>query len=94
MEKFSALLALWAGNLLVTSGFPSQRPVTWSFDAFFDLCLKNGWVNNGGAGNLRRHHAHYDVIVMQTLHKEGFIYYGIFADSYLYQREYHKSTSK
>ena len=24
----------------------------------------NGWVNNGEAGDLRRHHAHYDVTVM------------------------------
>ena len=24
----------------------------------------NGWVNNGEAGHLRRHHAHYDVAVM------------------------------
>ena len=26
----------------------------------------NGWVNNNKAGNLRRHHAHYDVTVMNT----------------------------
>ena len=25
-----------------------------------------GWVNNGEAGDLRCHHAHYDVIVMHT----------------------------
>ena len=39
METFSALLALCAGNSPVTGEFPSQRPVTWSFDVFFDLCL-------------------------------------------------------
>ena len=39
METFSTLLTLCEGNPLVTSGFPSQKPVTWSFDAFFDLCL-------------------------------------------------------
>ena len=39
METFSALLALCAGNLPVTSEFPSQRPVTRSFDVFFDLLL-------------------------------------------------------
>ena len=33
------LLALWEGNPPVTSEFPSQRPVTCSFDVFFDLCL-------------------------------------------------------
>ena len=26
----------------------------------------NGWVNNGEAGDLRRHRAHYDVTVMKT----------------------------
>ena len=39
METFSALPALCEGNLLLTGGFPSQRPVTRSFDAFFDLRL-------------------------------------------------------
>ena len=34
---FSALLALYEGNPLVTDGFPSQRPVTQSFEVFFDL---------------------------------------------------------
>ena len=37
MKTFSALLALCEGNPLVTVGFPSQRPVTRSFDIFFDL---------------------------------------------------------
>ena len=27
----------------------------------------NGWVNNGEAGDLRRHRAHYDVIIMLEL---------------------------
>ena len=38
-ETFSALLGLCAGNSPVTGEFPSQRPVTRSFDVFFDLCL-------------------------------------------------------
>ena len=37
METFSALLALCAGNSPVPGEFPSQRPVTRSFDVFFDL---------------------------------------------------------
>ena len=37
-----ALLALWAGNSPVTGEFPSQRPVTRSFDVFFDLRLIRG----------------------------------------------------
>ena len=37
METFSALLALCEGISPVTGEFPSQRPVTRSFDVFFDL---------------------------------------------------------
>ena len=39
MEAFSALLALCAGNSPVPGEFPAQRPVTRSFDVFFDLRL-------------------------------------------------------
>ena len=39
METFSALLAICAGNSPVPGDFPTQRPVTRSFDVFFDLCL-------------------------------------------------------
>ena len=39
METFSALLVLCAGNSPITGDFPSQRPVTRSFDVFFDLLL-------------------------------------------------------
>ena len=35
MRTFSALLALCEGNPPVTGGFPSQRPVTWSFYGFW-----------------------------------------------------------
>ena len=36
METFSELLANCAGNSPVTGEFPTQRPVTRSFDVFFD----------------------------------------------------------
>ena len=39
MGTFSALLALCEGNSPVTGEFPSQKPVTWSFDIFLDLRL-------------------------------------------------------
>ena len=39
METFSALLAICAGNSPVSGEFPAQRPVTRSFDVFFDLRL-------------------------------------------------------
>ena len=62
METFSALLALCAGNSPVAGEFPAQRPVTRSFDVFFDLRLNE--VNNREADNLRRPLGHYDVSVM------------------------------
>ena len=65
METFSALLAIGAGNSPVACESPTQRPVTRSFDVFFDLCPNNGWVNNDEAGDVGRHRAHYDVIVMK-----------------------------
>ena len=64
MEIFSTLLAFCVGNSPVTGEFPTQRPVIYSFDVFFDLHLNEGWVNNREAGDLRCHHAHYDVTIM------------------------------
>ena len=64
METFSALLALCAGNSQVTGEFPTQRPQTGAL-MFSLICVWiNGWVNNREAGDLRRHRAHYDIIVM------------------------------
>ena len=37
METFSALLAICTGNSPVPGNFPAQRPVTRSFNVFFDL---------------------------------------------------------
>ena len=65
METVSALLALCARNSLVTGEFPAQSPVTRSFDVFFDLRRINGWASNCEAGDLRRHRANYDAIVMR-----------------------------
>ena len=39
METFSALLGLCTGNSPVAGEFPPPRPVTGSFDVFFDLSL-------------------------------------------------------
>ena len=108
MENFSALLAISAGNSPVIGEFPTQRPVTRSFDIFFDLRVNKrlskqwwgwwfhtlsrplwrhrnekishqcatatlrwiinvqyiDWINTREAGDLRRHCAHYDIIVM------------------------------
>ena len=48
METFSTLLAFGAGNSSVTGQFPAQKPVTRSFNVFFDLrmnkrLIKQSW---------------------------------------------------
>ena len=58
-----------SGEFTGPGEFPTQRPVTRSFDGFFICVWINGWVYNGEAGDLRRHRGHYDVNVMG--HQEG-----------------------
>ena len=71
METFSALLAICAGNSPAPGEFPtgpvnSPHKGQWHGALVFSLiCIWiNGWVNNREAGDLRRHRAHYDFIVM------------------------------
>ena len=63
--SFSALLAICAGNSPVPGEFPAQRPVTRSFDVFFDLRLNKrlskqwwGWWFETPSCSLWRHHKH------------------------------------
>ena len=60
--KWKHFLALCAGNSLVTGEFPAQRPVTRSFDGFFDLRLNKrlskqpwGWWFETPLWSLWRH---------------------------------------
>ena len=50
-------------------------PLTKASDAelwcFFICAWTNGWVNNRGAGDLRRNRAHYDVTVMNNHTRES-----------------------
>ena len=62
METFSALLAICAGNSPVPGEFPAQRPVTRSFDVFFDLRMNKrlskqswGWWSETISHPLWRH---------------------------------------
>ena len=48
----------------LTGEFPELSSVTRSFDVFFICVWINDWVNNREVGDLNRHRAHYDVIVM------------------------------
>ena len=62
IDTFSALLAICAGNSqsLVISLHKGQ----WCGALMFSLIYVwiNGWVNNGEAGDLRCHRAHYSVL--------------------------------
>ena len=48
------------GEFTVSGEFPAQRPVTQSFDVFFDLCLNKQWWGWW----FETYRAHYDVIVL------------------------------
>ena len=65
METFSSLLALCAGNSPVPVN--SSHKGQWRGVLMFSLICSwiKGWSNNREAGDLRRHRAHYDVIVMR-----------------------------
>ena len=56
---------LLCGEFTSPGEFPTQRPVTRSFDFSLICVWINGWVNNREAGDLRRNRGHYDVIVME-----------------------------
>ena len=64
METFSALLAICEGNSPVPVNSPHKGQ--WRGALMFSLISPcwNGWVNNREAADLRRNHAHYDVILM------------------------------
>ena len=64
MEIFSLFLDLCAGNSPIIDEFPAQGQ--WRRALMFSLfCVRiNGWVNNCEAGDLIRHHTHYDATTM------------------------------
>ena len=61
METFSTLLAIWPVN--------SPHKGRWRGALIFSLIYAriNDWVNKREAGDLRRHRAHYDVIVIRWM---------------------------
>ena len=66
METCSVLLALCVG--IHRSPVNSPHKGQWREALMFSLICAwiNYWVNNREAGDLRRHRAHYDVIVMNS----------------------------
>ena len=65
METFSVLLALCEGNH--RSPVDSHHKGQWRGALTMSLICSwtNGWANNRDAGDLRCHHAHYNVNVMK-----------------------------
>ena len=64
--NISALLALCARNSPVTGEFPGQRPMTRSFDVFFDLHLNKRLSKQWWGWWYETPWANYDIIVIQT----------------------------
>ena len=77
------------GNSPVTGEFPAQRPVNRSFDVF--CAWISGWVNNGEADDLRCHHAHYDISVMEGCDLSLFVALIILLSLYLKYLIYHQT---
>ena len=82
MEILFALLAHCDGNLCFIGEFPAGQ---WHEALMFSLICAwiNGSVNNREAGDLRRHRAHYDVIVMCMKVKHNStvcLFYGIYCN--------------
>ena len=85
MKTFSALLALCAGNH--RSPVNSPHKGHWREALMFPLICAwiNCWANNREAGDLRRHCAHYDVIVMFLLCFVVACHWSAFAISFIFK---------
>ena len=64
METFIPLLVICVGNSPASGEFPAQRPVTWSFDVFFDLYLNKRLRKQSWGWLFETLSRPYDVIVM------------------------------
>ena len=58
-------------HVLTFSEFTGHRSHAKIWCCPWSAPLINGWVNNREAGDLRRHHAHYDVIVTCYIHSRA-----------------------
>ena len=82
MGTFTALLALCEGNPPVTGGFSLQRPVTRSFEGFFDLRLikrlsnqSRRWWSVTPSRSLWRHcHDTYEIETWRAIVKDVTFY--------------------
>ena len=67
METFCVLLAICVGKSPVSDEFPAQRPVTRSFDVFFDLRLNKRLSKQWWGWWIETPSHHYDIIVMSNI---------------------------
>ena len=92
METFSALLVLGEGNSPVTGEFPSQRPMTQSFDVFFHLRL-NKWFSKESRRRLFETPSRYDVTEMNLpVSPEGLSLHIFFVSEFGHDASYKKRT--
>ena len=101
MGTFSALLALCVGNTPVTGEFlrgihrwrvNSPHKGQWRGALMFSLVCGwiDGWVNHREAGDLRRHRAQYDVLVLRYDRKWKYVLSNKFSET----RQYSDSTKQ
>ena len=74
MEPFSALLALCAGKSPVPVNSPHKGQRRGALMSSLICAGINDWVNNGEAGDLRRHRGHYDVNVTKKQALTDYVY--------------------
>ena len=79
LYHWDSMMMISNGNIFCVTGllcgeFTGHRwiPLTKASDAelwwvFFICAWTNNWANNGNAGDLRRHCAHYDVTIISPL---------------------------
>ena len=81
MGTFSALPAIYVGYSLITGEFPAQRPVTWSFDVFFDLRLNEHLIKQSWRWWFK--------MPSCPLWHHSKVYWTSFIKKYYIHREYH-----
>ena len=101
--EYMCYICLWNiwyhGDVIKWKHFPRYWPFVrgmhkgqWRGALMFSLICAwiNRWVNNNEAGDLRRYHAHYDVIVMEIFMPV----YQICAVSFIMTQYHHKSNDR
>ena len=73
METFSALLSIGRGihRSRRIPLYPHKGQWGWALVFSLISAWTNSWVNNQNAGDLWRHHAHYDATVIYLKHSSG-----------------------